>query len=168
MRLRAYWERNFLLCEGVIPFLLAALLAVYVFGFDGAEHSDMFLKGKRVHIYGATTAAAAALLGTMIAAVAIILGWIDSPRLTILRKSEKYPELWAVFRQAMWSLGGLTMLSLICLPFDQDKAPVWALTVSFVWLSSFAAVRLARAVWVVHRLVEILAFPEEEKVQQPG
>ena len=168
MKVRAHWERNFLLYEGAIPFLLAGLLALYVFGLDGAEHSEMFLKGKRVAIYGATTAAAAGLLGTTIAAVAIILGWIDSPRLIVLRNSERYSELWVVFKQSMWFLAVLTLLSLICLPFDRDKAPVWALTVLFVLVSSLATVRLARVIWVVHRLVEILAYPDDDRAERFG
>lgn len=134
----------------------AGAFALWVLAFGGMEDFGAILGDRRGSIYRTFVSASATLLGMSIAAVSIILGWIESPRLDVLRASDRYQDLWAVLKQAVWFLSILCLVSVVCMVFDRDESPIWELTSLFALSLGLTIARLARLMWVLHNLVDIL------------
>jgi len=145
--------------ELVISFLATAAAGVWVMHGSGAALIDTFLKDNRGQVYGALASIFGALLGFAITAVSIILGFSTTKQFDILRQSKHYPLLWAIFTSAIRWLGGATLVALVGLVADRDKAPQdWILLIGF-FVSAVATWRVVNCVWAVERTIAVITKP---------
>ena len=157
-----FWRRHFLGIEALVAVVLAVAFGVWFAFCGGTSFIDEFTHENRTDIYTTTAGIAGTLLGFSITAVSLILTFISSERLAILRGSPAYRVLWKTFFQTIGVLGLLTITSLVCLIVDKDGAPaVWfAIPLSFYFFSMILSVlRFYRVVWILERIVNLLTKP---------
>ena len=154
--LRSIWEERFLGLEAWLALFLALMLGLWVYLFQGAEQVMSFLQGQRVVLYRSLAAVASSLFGFSITAMSIVLALYSQERLELLRRSRHASKLWKTFFQSTQLLGGLALLSLICLLWDRHDHPRLWLVVLLVAVVSLTVLRLARAVWILQKIVSIM------------
>lgn len=154
--LRERWAQEFLRYEFLTSILVTILFFLWFEYFSGQGLVDQVLDGNRSSIYGALAAIFGALLGFVITAVSIVIGYSASERLDIVRNSKHYPDLWKIFISAIRATALATMAALLGLVFDRDSSPShWIL-----YLNIFAFVlvlfRLGRSIWVLEQIINLL------------
>lgn len=154
--MKRFWGQHFLPLE-----LGAAILAFGVFLWISVCNPPAlaFLRipaGNRSELYDTVGSVVGALLGFVIAAVAIVLGYAQDERFKILRGSRHYEQLWKIFvSSARWLAAG-TVTTVLALLYDRDSRPVPFLFYAFVVTNLVAAVRIARVVWALEKIVWIV------------
>lgn len=154
--MRRFWDAHFMQLEAGAMVLLGIGFTVWSECGAGWPAVDEALRGNRSEIYSTLAAIAGSLLGFVLTAVSIVLGFSAFPQLAVLRSSEHYATLYRIFFEATGFLAGATVAGLAALVFDRDSYPrplVLYLALTFTLLS---AVRVARCVWVLERFVELL------------
>ena len=156
IRLPRFWERHFLPVEFAIAASLAIGFAVWYLAFGGAAAADKILHNNRPALYGTTASIFGSLLGFVITATSIVLGFSTSDHLAVVRDSSEYPKLWKTFSATIRALGLSTIVALACLLFDRDASPNrWSAPVlTFVVLLS--RLRISRTVWVLVSVREVI------------
>lgn len=157
-----WWESRFLARERAACVLVAVAFVVVSEVFLGPERLDHFLSETRFTVFPQLAALLGALLGLVIAAGAIVLDRVAEGRLAVVSESRHGRDLWATLRSAMWSLGLSTLLaSLAVVPLGNSVADR---VVVYLWVFSALLVtaRLARTVWIVGWLMDIVAAQEAE------
>lgn len=162
-RLIGFWRKNFLRLEAGLGCVLGIIFGVWVKWYNGAILVDHILMSNRSPIYGSAASIFGSLLGFVIAALSIIIGYSASDKFQFLRKSSHYPTLWKVLTSNIKCLGFATMASMLGLIFDRDSAPHHVILFVFVMTSLLAIFRLARCLWVLENVVLLITKPEESK-----
>ncbi len=154
-----WWRRNFLKVElGVAVF--AGLGAIsWGYFLDGNELIREVLGAGRGDIYGALASIFGSLFGFAITATSIVLGFSGSERLTVLRDSPYYQDLWDTFLSTIKWLGVATILALIALVFDRDTIPLFTVIYAAFFASVIVTLRLMRSVWILQRVINALTRP---------
>jgi hypothetical protein len=147
------WQRNFLVFEAIAALLIAVAFTIWFYQFGGAICINAILKGNRAPVYGAMASVFGSLLGFVITATSIVLGFSVSEKLSVLRESAEYPKLWKTFSSTIWILGATTLVSLLCLLVDKDKAPVQFLVPLVFALALLSVFRVARTIWALEHIV---------------
>lgn len=160
-RLREAWAANFLSCEFVLGVVATGVLIVWSEFFGGSSHLDRFLDDHGETLYIVLAPITAAMLGFILAATAIVVTSAPAERMAILRESQHYPKLWATFRSALRYLGFATIAALIGLVVS-GEVPSRIIFYVVAWLSSLAALRTARCIWVMNWMVHIFTGPPAE------
>jgi hypothetical protein len=158
-----WWQRHFLLNEALLSAALAGAAILWMERFGGWKLAASLLQGNRGAIYGTLASIFGSLLGFIITAVSIALGFSASERLTIVRESRYYPHLWGVFMSATRWLALATVASIAALVADRDLAPIRGLTYAVWLLAVLSVARIARCLWVLENIVRIATRPEEGK-----
>jgi ABC-type phosphate/phosphonate transport system permease subunit len=96
------------------------------------------------------------LLGFVITATSIVLGFSTSDRLAVVRESTEYPTLWKTFSATIWTLAFGTIIALICLLFDRDTAPTCWLAVPPVFAILLSLLRISRTIWVLEHIIKLV------------
>lgn len=154
-----FWRRRFLLVEGIIALVVAIGFAVWYWAFDGATPTNALLGGNRAALYGTTASISGSLLGFVITATSIVLGFSTSDRLAVVRKSRQYPMLWRTFSATIRALAAATVVALLCLLLDRDGASVPWLTVLLVFSVVLSMLRLARTIWALEHIIVLVTKP---------
>jgi len=150
------WQRNFLLFEAVAALLISMAFAVWFYRFDGATCVNTILDGNRAPVYGAMASIFGSLLGFVITATSVVLGFSVSERLNVLRESTQYPKLWKTFSSTIWILGITTLVSLLCLLIDKDKAPVQFFIPIIFAFTIFSIFRISRTIWALEHIIMLV------------
>lgn len=154
MSLLNSWHNRFRWVDPLIGLALSAGFAWWVYGGGGLEVVRDVLDGNRAAVYGTLASIFGSLLGFVIAAIAIVLGYADSGRLTFLRDSKTIGQLWRVFSSNIWWLAGATLTSFLALIFDRERSPAEG---SFIVIGFFvllmATGTVARSVWTLELLI---------------
>lgn len=117
------------------------------------------LDGNRSAVYGAFASIFGSLLGFVITAVSIVLGFSTSERLAIVRNSKHYPALWSSFTDTIKVMGGATIVSLVSLIMDRDKNHILILSYIESGVVILSVLLLCRSIWALERVVEVVASP---------
>lgn len=160
MRTKNWYNRNFIKIEFVIAVALSILCAAWIENIVGYEVLNSWLSETRKELYSTVASISGALLGFIITSVSIVIVFIQSEKLELLRQSKNYPTLYKVFIVAIKYLGFTTAVNLIGLVIDKDSNPqVWIMYLSIlgVVLSVFA---LARCLWVLESLISLITQKE--------
>jgi hypothetical protein len=150
------WKRHFLAAEGVLAILLSICFAVWFWRFDGMGSASTVLKDNRATLYGTIASIFGSLLGFVITATSIVLGFSASDRLAVVRESAYYPMLWKTFSATIRALAFATVVALLCLLVDRDSAPVPWLVVLLVLVTLLAVLRVARTIWVLEQIIMLV------------
>ncbi len=156
-----FWERHFLGADALIAVGLAAGLAIWMF-FEGKCQVEELVHGNRADIYRTLAGVSGTLLGFTLASASFALNAVSSPRLAVLRNSRHYPALWRTFFQTTWFLGVLTLTAMVCMIWDRDSAPTTWLVVPLVLFAGLCVVRLARMIWILQRVIGLVAKPSPD------
>lgn len=156
MAKQSFWSRHFLGVELTLSLLAAAGFYAWVAWYGGRPVVDAILEGKRDALYGTLASIYGALLGFVIAAITIALGYSESEKFEVLRNSKYYRTLWQTFTSSIWALSLATVSCVVALLFEKGPETN-AITIGLVAFGTlFAMARVARVIWVIERLVEIL------------
>jgi len=167
--LPAWWGGHFLVAELLLAVAVTIGVAVWSQSFGGAARIDSLLSGTRATLYGVLATLWGALLGFIIATVTIVLGFLQTPRLRIVRESAHYRDLWRTFNSAIRVLGLATAAAVAALITDKDAPaghPNHLVFYVCFYASLLAALRLARCIWVLHHVVSIATG--QSKSRGPG
>lgn len=159
MRIISCWDRHFLSFE--LGVAVAATVAVAIYAFVVAEPSlsESPVFGNRITVYRTAATVGSALLGFTGTIVAVIYGLIDAERLKHLRRSEHRDTMWRVFFSTMRSLALLVIISFVGLIVDHQYEPIVWIAVAFFFAGLLSLFRVARSVWLLQRIIEIMALP---------
>lgn len=143
--------------------VLALGLAYASERFDAGRTIDGVLTENRATVYGTLASLLGSLLGFVITALSILLGFSDSPRLEFLRGSKHYETLWRVFIKTIEALALATAVSLAGLFFDRESQPRSVIAYAVAWLLILTVFRVGRCVWILKRVVQILSQPSKTR-----
>jgi hypothetical protein len=158
MSLRDRWAANFFLCEGAV--VVAAVVALVVWSelLGGRDHLQSFLADHGETLYVVAAPIAAAMLGFILAAAAIVVTAAPAERMTLLRESAHYEDLWKSFRSAMRFLGLATIVAIVAIGITGPTPSRIAFYLA-AGFGLFAAVRVARCVWAMNWVIRIFTGP---------
>jgi uncharacterized membrane protein (DUF485 family) len=151
-----FWQRHFLLMEAAMAVALSLAFTTWYFQFNGAKATCEVLMGNRAAIYGAVASIFGSLLGFVITATSVVLGFSTSDKLAVVRDSSEYPKLWKTFSSTIWTLALTTLVALVCLLFDKDaKSTPW-LVVPLVFTLLLSLLRIARTIWALEHIIGLV------------
>lgn len=164
-RISEWWRSHFLDAELFVSLLIGFAFIVWQQWMDGETVICALLKGNRSAIYGTLASIFGSLLGFVITARSVILGFSMTERLAVVRNSKHYPVLWDVFLGTTRALGIGTGLSLIALVLDRDNAPQPLILQLCVVAIIISASRLFRCVWILEKVVMLLTVPAKSEMK---
>lgn len=168
MPLRGFWAQHFLWCESIVVALAWGLFVTWGVWCGGHEQLLEFMAGRRGTIYGVLAGIFGSLLGFAIAAETIVLSLSGSDKLSVVRSSEHYPTLWRVFRWTIRTLALATVAALIALLLDRDKQPWMAWLYVCAFFTLLAIAHLARTIWVLEQVVDVVSTPSTKESSNNG
>lgn len=154
-----FWQRSFLMVEFMLAIVVTAGFGVWYLNFDGAPAANAILQGNRAALYGTTASIFGSLLGFVITATSIVLGFSTSDRLAVVRESAEYPKLWKTFSATIRSLALSTIIALACLLFDRDTAPSGWLVIPLTFAVLLSLLRIGRTIWVLEDIISLVTRP---------
>src|SRR6185437_3401842 len=101
---RAFWRRHFLTAEALLVSAVAVAVVVWSERLNGKPCLEEILDGNRAAIYSAAVSVFGALLGFVLTAVSIVLGFSSMRQFRVLRASPHYRTLYDIYLQATWIL----------------------------------------------------------------
>ena len=116
---------------------------------------DAFLGSSRQSLYGSTAEIAGALLGFVLAGIAIIMALPDTRILRKIRSTKAYSQVNTIFFSTLRYLAATTVLALIALFVDTADHSFVILFYFSTWGLLISSLRLARCFWVLGQLVTI-------------
>ena len=158
-KLKILIDNNFLLISLLVSALATAALVIWSEKYHGKAVLFEVLKNNRSAVYGALATIFGSLLGFVITAVSVVVGFTASDRLTIVRESKHYPALWASFTHTIKVLGLATLTSLAALIVDRDNNPQCYMAYINCFTSILAVLLLCRSIWALENIVAIVAKP---------
>ena len=163
-----YWREHFLAVEASAALVLTGALAVWLVVLGGEAEVDKLLNGNRANIYRSLASIAGTLLGFSIAVASLVLSFISSKRLQILRGSRHYGSLWRTFFQTTRLLGASTIMALVCLLWDRDGAPCTWLVIPLCLFVTLTVVRLLRVIWILEQIILVVTKPSSTPLATAG
>lgn len=154
--LAMFWQRHFLVFEAFLALLVSIAFTFWFYGFEGATYVNSILAENRATFYGTMASIYASLLGFLITATSIVLGFSVSDKLMVLRGSKEYPKLWKIFSSTIWILGVTTLVSLLGLLLDKDNNPVPFLIPVILTLTLLSLIRIARTIWALEHIIKLV------------
>jgi hypothetical protein len=151
------WRRHFLWAEFALSVLIGIAAAYWIHYRNGAVICDRFLGQNRATIYGTLATIFGSLLGFVITAASIVLGFSGSESLAVVRGSKHYPTLWRVFTASIRALAFATVVSVIALVIDRDGQPNRTILCLLVFAVVLAALRIWRCVWVIEQIIFLVS-----------
>jgi hypothetical protein len=148
--------------------LLATAFSVWSERWNGKAIIDATLDGNRSAVYAALATISGSLLGFVITAASIVLGFSASEKLAIVRESKHYPTLWQVFIAAIRALAFSTIVCIVALVLDRDKQIIHGVMYVAAFGCILAAARVARCVWVLENIIKLVAQPSKRTAQPPS
>ncbi|MGO4129219.1 hypothetical protein AB4Z01_32815 [Inquilinus sp. YAF38] len=159
IRLPGFWRRHFLAVELVLALSLAAAFAFWYTASGGAVVTDAVLQGNRAAFYGTTASIFGSLLGFVITATSIVLGFSTSDRISVVRESAEYPKLWKIFSATIRTLALATIVALTCLLFDRDTSSSRWLVVFLAYAVLLSLLRIGRTIWALEQIIFLVTRP---------
>ena len=159
MRIISYWDRHFLGFEFGVAVTAAVAVAIYAFAVAEPSLSESAIFANRLTVYRTAATVGSALLGFIGTIVAVIYGLIDAERLKHLRRSERRDTMWKVFFSTIRSLALLVIVSFVGLIVDHQDEPIVEVAVAFFFAGLLSLFRVARSVWLLQRIIAIMALP---------
>ena len=150
------WKKNFLEWELGLSIAISVGFAIWVEGLHGLHDVDVILNGQRAAVYGTTASIAGALLGFIIATVAIILGFSAGDSFTVLRESAYYKDLWRTLKSTIKMLALATLAAVVALLVDRDAAPNAPAMLVCFGFAVLSIIRLARSIWILNKVMFIV------------
>ena len=149
--------------------LTAALAGSFLIATGGRDFETTLDDQTRADLYGSLSGTTAALLGFILAALAILVALPSSERLASLREHPRWPRVpSSYFRAARALLAALLLCTLgIALDSDTDPWKLWELLT--VIALGLAVVRVAAAVVALDQVLAVArATTRAKEIDDPG
>ena len=118
-----------------------------------------YVSNRAIELHKLVAIVAGSLLGFTLTTTTVALNIQSFPRLDRVRSSENYMEMWNTFFRTMRTLGLLTLISIICLMHYKPTSLNRWLELPLFPLIGLAVLRMIRIIWILQRLVQIIAKP---------
>ncbi len=158
-RIRRFWNIHFLGLELAFSVLAFIVFTIWVFRLGGSAVVDSILNGNRSSVYGALASIFGSLLGFVITALSIIIGYSTNEKFEFLRKSDYYQKLWDILISTIKTLSIATLVMLVGLIFDRDSSPHQIILCICVFPTSLSLFRIKNCIWVLENVVGIIINP---------
>lgn len=168
-RIKKFWDVHFLGLEFLLSVIMGILFFLWMNLFSGSVIVNSILNGNKGAIYGTLASVFSSLLGFVIAALAIIIGYSANEKFEFLKQSKHYATLWHVLISTIKALGLATIMMLIGLIFDRDNFPkslpininlyniyLSMLRSLIIFTVLLALIRMKRCIWVLDNIVKIV------------
>jgi hypothetical protein len=156
-RVLQFWRRHFLWVEFALAVLIGVAAGYWIHYRNGAGVADRLLAQNRAAVYGTLASIFGSLLGFVITAASIVLGFSGSESLAVVRGSKHYPTLWRVFTASIRALAFATVTSVIALVIDRDGQPNRTILCLLLFAVILAALRVSRCVWVIEQIIVLVS-----------
>ena len=166
-RISVLWGRYFLTLELLTAIGLAASVMIWSEFFNGKNEMGLILGDNLTKIYENLAAVFGTLLGFVITAVSIVLGYINNKNLSLIRRSERYEDLWKVYKSAMRSLAVATAAGLAGIIFEKMESLKYPLIYINALTITLAFFRLGRSIWVLENIITIVTQQTKITGDQP-
>ncbi len=150
------WRVHFLRFHLSLSILGCVAFSVWVFRFGGLRIVDPLLNGNRSAVYGTLAQISGTLLGFVITALSIIIGYSSSEKFDFLRKSRHYHTLWEVLLSTIKVLSITTVWMIIGLVVDRDKSPVDFIVCMSIFFILLSGCRLYKSLRVFENVIAII------------
>ena len=139
--------------------VLAATWTIY-------DETDIcYISSRSTEVHRLVAIAAVSLLGFTLMTTTVTLNLQASPRLDRVRSSQNYMEMWDIFFKTMRTLRLLTIISVLCLMYYRPTSPYKWLETPLFPLMGLAVLRMTRILWILQRVVRIIAKPSGANVK---
>ena len=155
-RLIRFRELHFLGLGTIYSMLITGIFAVYLYRFGGTVAVDRILQDNRTAVYGTLAGISGSLLGFVITALSIIIGYSTNAKFDFLKKTAHYKTLWAVLMKTIWALSLATGYMIIGLVFDRDNSTHDIILCFSIYPLALVFFRLKRCIWVIEKVIEII------------
>ncbi|GAB7049387.1 hypothetical protein [Catenuloplanes indicus] len=113
-------------------------------------------KGRRGDIYPAIVGLEGVVLGFVVAALTIVLGYANSPRFELIKGTKNYAAIFrAYIRAAKWMALALTY-GMAALIFDTDEGPNSPLCFLLFATLTLACIRFGRVIYITEKVVKVV------------
>ena len=148
--------KHFLKYEESGILLIVFIIIFFVGNYNG--FNELVIKqlcGLRSTLYATLAQIMGALLGIVIAGLAILLTMEKSSAMQILKKSPYYEELFNIFILSCKRLALGTLLCVVALVFDRDLDPQLWLSYGVLWCVILSSISMFRCIWVLKNVVKL-------------
>lgn len=148
--------KHFLKYEESWILLIVFIIIFFVGIYNG--FNELVIKqlcGLRSTLYATLAQIMGALLGIVIAGLAILLTMEKSSAMQILKKSPYYEELFNIFILSCKRLALGTLLCVVALVFDRDLDPQLWLSYGVLWCVILSSISMFRCIWVLKNVVKL-------------
>lgn len=149
------YRKNFLMWEGLAAIIISVATAAVSEFVIGREHLSDLLMDKRTVLYTTLASIGGSLVGFIITALSIIVGLVQGPLFTALRKDPSYSMLFHIFLQTITALAITTGVSLLGIIIDRGQPLSAWIPYVLWWALLLSILRLIRTVWVLRKIIEI-------------
>jgi hypothetical protein len=154
--IRRLWNAHFLGFQLGLSILGGILFTTWIFWFGGSVVVDSILHENRSAVYGTLAQIFGSLLGFVITALSIIIGYSTNEKFEFLRKSKHYPTLWKVLISTIKALSAATVVMVVGLVFDRDSSPQPLILCFCVFTTLLSLFRLRSCLWVLENVILIV------------
>lgn len=153
--------------EFVLAAATTVCFAAWYWYFGGASAASAVLRDNRGTLYGTTASIFGSLLGFVITATSVVIGFSGSERLAVVRDSGQFPMLGKTFRAVIRALAAATLTALVCLLLDRDNSPFRTLLILMFFTTTLALLRMARTIWILEQIIMLVTRPADDQRSQP-
>lgn len=131
------------------------LVAVFLIASGASNFEETLAKSVRAALYGSLAGTSGALLGFVLAALAILVALPSTERLEALRDHPKWPRVPSSYLRAARVLLAAVVLCSLGIPLDSAKEPWKVYEVAVVVVLALALVRVTAAVVALDQVVSV-------------
>jgi hypothetical protein len=113
-------------------------------------------KGRRGDIYPAIVGLEGVVLGFVVAALTIVLGYANSSRFELIKGTKNYAAIFRAYIQAAKWMGFALAYGVIALVFDTDEGPNSPLCLLLFVTLGLACFRFARVIYITEKVVKVV------------
>lgn len=160
-----WYQRHFLAIEFFVAIIIAVLWMTLAHHVAIAHHMLTSMQNPNGALYPTLATLAGTLLGFSMTAITVVLSFVSSEALAIIRKSGHLVTIIAIYRQTILWLGFTTVWSLAVLMLShQQPVPGWSVDIELYFIT-ISALRQYRSLWVLFHLWKILYLSERPLIQ---
>ena len=167
MKLFNSWrKRHFLGTDAAIALLLAsiAVLLAYVTGTGIEIHKH--IQPNLLMLYRATATVSGSLMGFSMTVTVLAINFWQAKWFDLIKRDDKnIHEIWATLKQTTWCLASLTSTALAIIAASGEGTPAKWTIIPYLVALTLTVARLARAVNIVHRMMDIAIEGSREETR---
>lgn len=150
----SHWKRDRALW---VEFVLITAIAIPLGQWSPVSDAvHEYLQGRRGDVYPALVGLEGTILGFIVAALTIVLGYANSPRFEVLRATKHWESIFRSYTRAAKWTGLALMYGIITLLVDTDDSPNSPLTLMLLLSGLLASIRVSRMLYITEKVVKVV------------